>query len=156
MGHRDEAHRLVDELKRRQKTGYVPAAAFVNAYLGLGDNEQAMAWLERAYSEQSNILQWAKVHPYFDPLRGDHRFVDLLHRLGWTSLIRIRQLFLRAILENKIRKAFIVYFIVYLTKRAAMGPVTLTIKRRRRIEGQAGARRKFLNPQSRLEFSPSD
>ena len=81
-GRRREALRLVDELKRRQQTGYVAAAPFVNAYLGLGDNEQALAWLERAYQEQSNILQLIKVHPYFDPLRGDPRFKDLVHKVG--------------------------------------------------------------------------
>jgi tetratricopeptide (TPR) repeat protein len=46
-----EALRLLDELKRRKKTGYVPPAAFVNAYLGLGDNEQAFSWLEGDYKE---------------------------------------------------------------------------------------------------------
>ncbi len=81
-GRRGEALRLVDELKRRQQKSYVPASSFVNAYLGLGDNEQALAWLERAYQEQSNLLQLIKVHPYFDPLRGDPRFVDLVHRVG--------------------------------------------------------------------------
>jgi TolB-like protein/DNA-binding winged helix-turn-helix (wHTH) protein/Flp pilus assembly protein TadD len=81
-GRRREALRLVDELKRRQQTSYVAAAPFVNAYLGLGDNEQALVWLERAYQEQSNILQLIKVHPYFDPLRSDPRFVDLVHRVG--------------------------------------------------------------------------
>ena len=81
-GRRRESLRLVDELKRRQQTSYVAAAPFVNAYLGLGDNEQALAWLERAYEEQSNMLQLIKVHPYFDPLRGDPRFVDLVHRVG--------------------------------------------------------------------------
>ena len=67
-GHRNEALRLLEELKRRQKTSYVPAAAFLNAYLGLDDNEQALAWMEKAYEEQSNILGFLKVHPYFDPL----------------------------------------------------------------------------------------
>jgi TolB-like protein/DNA-binding winged helix-turn-helix (wHTH) protein/Flp pilus assembly protein TadD len=81
-GRRREALRLVDELKRRQQKSYVAAAPFVIAYLGLGDNEQALAWLERAYEEQSNMLQLIKVHPYFDPLRGDPRFVDLVHRVG--------------------------------------------------------------------------
>jgi TolB-like protein/DNA-binding winged helix-turn-helix (wHTH) protein/tetratricopeptide (TPR) repeat protein len=81
-GRRGEALRLVDELKRRQQTGYVAAAPFVNAYLGLGDNDQALAWLERAYQEQSNILQLIKVHPYFDPLREDPRFKDLVHKVG--------------------------------------------------------------------------
>ena len=81
-GRRSEALRLVDELKRRQQTSYVAAAPFVNAYLGLGDSEQALAWLERAYQEQSNILQLIKVYPYFDPLRSDPRFADLVHRVG--------------------------------------------------------------------------
>src|ERR1700691_753441 len=81
-GRRREALRLVDELKRRQQTSYVAAAPFVNAYLGLGDNEQALAWLERAYQEQSNMLMLIKVYPNFDPLRGDPRFVDLVHRVG--------------------------------------------------------------------------
>jgi TolB-like protein/DNA-binding winged helix-turn-helix (wHTH) protein/tetratricopeptide (TPR) repeat protein len=81
-GRRKEALRLLDELKRRQQKSYVAAAPFVNAYLGLGDNEQALAWLERAYEEQSNMLQLIKVHPYLDPLRSDPRFVDLVHRVG--------------------------------------------------------------------------
>jgi len=73
---------LLDELKRRQQKLYVPSAAFVNAYLGLGDNEQAFVWLEKAYQEQSNLLELLKVHPFFDPLRGDPRFADLVRRVG--------------------------------------------------------------------------
>jgi pentatricopeptide repeat protein len=81
-GRRADALRLFGELKRRQQAGFVSADAFVNAYLGLGDNEQALAWLERSYQERSNILLFLKVHPHFDPLRGDPRFKDLLHRVG--------------------------------------------------------------------------
>lgn len=81
-GRRGDALRLVAELKRRRKVGYVPAGAFVNAYLGLGENDEAFVWLERAYQEQSNILQFLKTHPFFDPIRGDPRFADLLRRVG--------------------------------------------------------------------------
>ena len=81
-GRRAEALRLLAELKRRNQSGYVPTAAFVNAYLGLDDHAQAFAWLERAYQEHSYILQLVKVHPYFDPLRGDPRFEELVHRVG--------------------------------------------------------------------------
>jgi pentatricopeptide repeat protein len=81
-GRRNDALRLLDELKRRRKAGYIPAAAFVNAYLGLGDNEQAFYWLEQAYKEQSNILQFLKTHPYFDPIRSDPRFAELVRRVG--------------------------------------------------------------------------
>ena len=79
---RNDALRLLAELKRRGEAGYVPAGAFVNAYLGLGENEQAFIWLEQAYKEQSNILQYVKVHPFFDPIRNDPRFVDLVRRVG--------------------------------------------------------------------------
>ena len=81
-GRRADALRLLGELKKRRQTGYVPAGAFVNAYLGLGDNDEAFAWFERAYEEQSNILIYIKVSPLFDPLRGDPRFQDLVRRVG--------------------------------------------------------------------------
>ena len=81
-GRRKDALKLLAELKSRKRHGYVPAAAFVNAYLGLGDNERALAALEQAYAEKSNILQYLKVHPYFDPLRSDPRFLDLIRRVG--------------------------------------------------------------------------
>jgi tetratricopeptide (TPR) repeat protein len=79
---RPEAIYLVEELKRRQQKGYIPAAAFVNAYLGLGDKEQAFPWMERACEEQSLIMQYLKVHPFFDPIRDDPRFAGLLRRVG--------------------------------------------------------------------------
>jgi hypothetical protein len=81
-GRRTDGLRLLGELKQREQTGYVPTAAFVNAYLGLGDSEQAFVWLERAYQEHSDILKFLKVHPYFDPLRHDARFADLVRRVG--------------------------------------------------------------------------
>jgi TolB-like protein/DNA-binding winged helix-turn-helix (wHTH) protein/Tfp pilus assembly protein PilF len=81
-GKRAKALRLCHELERKQKERYVPAAALVHAYLGLGDNEQALVWLRRAYDEHSQILQFAKVHPFLDPLRNDPRFTDLVRRVG--------------------------------------------------------------------------
>jgi TolB-like protein/DNA-binding winged helix-turn-helix (wHTH) protein/Tfp pilus assembly protein PilF len=82
-GRRMEALRILDELHRRRKAGYVPPAAFLNAYLGLGDKEQAFAWLERSVEERSKIIQFLKVHPFFDPLRGDPRFAVFLHRANF-------------------------------------------------------------------------
>jgi len=81
-GRRRDAMRLLAQLKQRRVAGYIPAGAFVNAYLGLGDKEQAFYWLEQAYKEQSNILQFLKTHPYFDPIRSDPRFADLVRRVG--------------------------------------------------------------------------
>jgi TolB-like protein/DNA-binding winged helix-turn-helix (wHTH) protein/Flp pilus assembly protein TadD len=82
-GRRTEALRVLGELHRRRQTGYVPAAAFLNAYLGLGDTEEAFTWLGRAAEERSNIMQFLKVHPCFDPLRGDPRFAAFLRRANF-------------------------------------------------------------------------
>jgi TolB-like protein/Tfp pilus assembly protein PilF len=81
-GRREDALRLLAKLKARREAGYFPAGAFVNAYLGLGDKEQTFVWLEQAYKEQSNILQFVKTHPFFDPIRSDPRFADLERRVG--------------------------------------------------------------------------
>jgi TolB-like protein/tetratricopeptide (TPR) repeat protein len=83
-GRREEALQVVDELRRRAQKGYIPPAAFLNAYLGLGDTEQAFVWMERAAEERSNILQFLKVHPFFDSLRGDPRFAEYLRRANFS------------------------------------------------------------------------
>jgi hypothetical protein len=82
-GRRAQALQVVDELQRRRQKGYVPAAAFLNAYLGLGDTELAFVWMERAAEERSNIMQFLKVHPFFDSLRGDPRFAGYLRRANF-------------------------------------------------------------------------
>jgi TolB-like protein/tetratricopeptide (TPR) repeat protein len=79
-GRRAEARQVLGELHRRRQKGYVPPAAFLNAYLGLGDTEESFIWLGRAADERSNITQFLKVHPFFDPLRGDPRFATFLRR----------------------------------------------------------------------------
>jgi TolB-like protein/tetratricopeptide (TPR) repeat protein/DNA-binding winged helix-turn-helix (wHTH) protein len=81
-GRRKDALRVLEGLRRQRQSEYVPAAALVQAYVGFGDKEQALAWLEQAYKEQSNLLQWIKTESTFDPLRGDPRFTDLIHRVG--------------------------------------------------------------------------
>jgi TolB-like protein/Tfp pilus assembly protein PilF len=81
-GRRQDALTLINELKQRRQRGYVPAGAFINPYLALGDYDQAFFWCDEAYKEQSGILQWIKVDPFFDPVRNDPRFVDLVHRVG--------------------------------------------------------------------------
>jgi hypothetical protein len=60
----------------------VDPVCFVVGYLGLGNNEQAFAWLEREYTEHSVGLTAMKVNPLYDPLRSDPRFVDLMRRVG--------------------------------------------------------------------------
>jgi hypothetical protein len=69
-------------LRRHQQTGYVQATSFINPNLALGNYDEAFVWFDRAYQEREGILQWRKVHPFFDPVRDDPRFKDLLRRVG--------------------------------------------------------------------------
>ena len=79
-----EALRLLAELKQGQKSGSVQATSFINPNLALGNYDEALAWFERAYQRREGILQWIKVHPFFDPVRDDPRFKDLVRRVGPT------------------------------------------------------------------------
>ncbi len=49
----------------------------------IGETEEALDWLERAYREHDRGMVNLKVH--FDPLRSDPRFDDLLRRIGFPE-----------------------------------------------------------------------
>ncbi len=51
----------------------------------IGETEEAMAWLERAYEERDPQLLAVKTDPGMDPLRSDPRFQDLLRRIGFPE-----------------------------------------------------------------------
>jgi tetratricopeptide (TPR) repeat protein len=71
------ARKILDELTRRSAHEYVPAFSLAQLYLGLGNRDMALEWLERARKDRSTYLVYAKVDPLLDPLRSDRRF-DLL------------------------------------------------------------------------------
>ena len=79
---RNDALRLLAELHARRKAGYVPSGAFVNAYLGLGDNDQAFVWLEESIQRAIQHFAVPQSSSVFDPIRGDPRFADLVRRVG--------------------------------------------------------------------------
>jgi TolB-like protein/Flp pilus assembly protein TadD len=84
-GRRAEALKLLDELKEMSGRQYVSPLNFAFIYVGLGDKEQAMAQLEKAYQERTTWLMWIKVDPRLDPLRPDPRFAELLRRMNLAA-----------------------------------------------------------------------
>jgi serine/threonine protein kinase len=82
LGRKSEALAVVAELKQLSAQGYVPATSIALVYAGLGDKDQAFAWLEKAHEEHSFQLQNLTVEPRWDSLRSDPRFASLVRRVG--------------------------------------------------------------------------
>ncbi|HEX9285749.1 MAG TPA: protein kinase [Thermoanaerobaculia bacterium] len=81
-GNRDEALRLLGELEALSRRRYVRPYAFHLIYLGLGEKDEAFAYLEKAYEQRLAFPLFLKPDPIYDPIRSDPRFADLLRRLG--------------------------------------------------------------------------
>jgi adenylate cyclase len=73
--------RLLDDAIERSKRAYVSPASIALVYIGLGDFERAMDWLELGYKERDHSLVTIKADPAYDPLRRHPRFVSLLGRM---------------------------------------------------------------------------
>jgi TolB-like protein/DNA-binding winged helix-turn-helix (wHTH) protein/Tfp pilus assembly protein PilF len=79
-GRKKEAIQIVKDMKARQDQNPSADANVALIYVGLGDPDQALIWLNKAYEARFNpsIL----LRPAFDPLRSNARFQDLLRRIG--------------------------------------------------------------------------
>jgi hypothetical protein len=65
-------------------SGKVPVAAhhFALIYLGLGEKDNALGWLEKARQQRSPMMAWLKVDPRFDNVRPDPRFRAMMRKVG--------------------------------------------------------------------------
>jgi len=79
-GRRDEAWKILKEVKKSSNPRDVLWVAEV--YAALGDKDQAFEWLEKAYRDRNFTFEFLKYEPYWESLRSDPQFKDLLHRIG--------------------------------------------------------------------------
>lgn len=69
-----------DEVKRHPVSELNLSAMLLNAYMGIGRNDDAIATIEKLNAEHSSALVAMKVDPFYDALRSNPRFQDLLAR----------------------------------------------------------------------------
>ncbi len=81
-GQEKGAREILRKLLEMSKTTYVPAYDIAVVQMGLGDSDQALEWLSKAYEERSGFLVYIKCDRRFDGLRSDPRFEGLLKRIG--------------------------------------------------------------------------
>jgi len=84
-GKRSEAHKVLAQLEELSKQRNVSPSDMAAIYTGLGEKDQAFAWLRKACEERAGGVTTLKVNPKFDGLRSDPRFADLLRRIGLTT-----------------------------------------------------------------------
>jgi adenylate cyclase len=85
LGNREEAQKIIAELQQLSKSKYVSSFQIAAIYAGLGEKDQAFAWLEKAYEERSDGLVNLKAEPRFDTLRDDPRFKALLAKMNFPA-----------------------------------------------------------------------
>jgi len=74
------ANTLVAEMLQMERTNrYFPAYALAEAYVGLGDQESAFAYLRKAYAQREPALLFIGVEPKMDSVRNDPRFAALVN-----------------------------------------------------------------------------
>jgi len=81
-GRKDEALKILDQLKQLSTQRFVYAYGIALVYVGLGDKDQAFQWLEKSFQDHEARINRLKVDPLFDSVRSDARYADLIHRIG--------------------------------------------------------------------------
>ncbi len=81
VGRLDDAHAILANLLKPGKYPYVSPADIAEVYIWMGDHDRAMDWLQKAYDERSFAMVYLGVHPAYDPIRHDPRFLKLLEKL---------------------------------------------------------------------------
>jgi tetratricopeptide (TPR) repeat protein len=81
-GKKDQTEQTIQMLGAISGKRYVPATYFGLLYASLGKKDQALQWLEKAYEERADGLTWLNVLPTLEGLRGEHRFRNLLKKIG--------------------------------------------------------------------------
>src|SRR5438046_2041738 len=80
-GDRPKAEQILRELEEMAKHQYVNSSAFAAIYLGLGEKEKALDWLDKSYQDQESACWLLKVDPIYDGVRNEPRFQALVKKV---------------------------------------------------------------------------
>jgi len=81
-GKKKEALEVLDDLSKLARQKYVAPYYFAGIYVGLGEADRAMEFLERCYEERSHWLIYLHMDPGMDDLRDRQDFQELVRRIG--------------------------------------------------------------------------
>jgi len=75
----------LESAKKLYEQGNATATGLAEIYSILGDKEQALAWLAKAYEESDDFLVFINIQPQFDKLHSDSRFQALVNKIFQSS-----------------------------------------------------------------------
>jgi TolB-like protein/Flp pilus assembly protein TadD len=84
-GNRDKALEILNQYLELSKKEFVSPTHIAIIYIGLGEKDNALEWLEKTYEQNEAGLQFIKVDPMFDNLRSDPRFQDILDQMNFPD-----------------------------------------------------------------------
>jgi len=84
-GKRDKALEILNYYLDLSKKEFVWPANIAFIYIGLGEKNKAIEWLEKTYEQREAWLDQLKVDPMYDNLRSDLRFQDLVERMNFPD-----------------------------------------------------------------------
>ena len=85
LGDRKRAMELFKQLKQLSKTKYISPMILAILPMLLGDLDEAFELIDQAYAEKANALVYLNVEPFFDPLRSDPRYAQLIEKMGFPE-----------------------------------------------------------------------
>ena len=89
QGRKDDAQKILQQLRQRREQHYTAAYSLALVYLGMGDHNEALNWLEQGYQERDGFnIGPIRVDPLLTPLRGDPRFEALAEKIVPTREFR--------------------------------------------------------------------
>jgi TolB-like protein/Flp pilus assembly protein TadD len=81
-GDAKKSHEILQELLAMRQTKYGSSYCMAEVFLGMGEVDRALDWLEKACDERATWMIFLNVNPVFDPLRAQPRFREILKRMG--------------------------------------------------------------------------
>jgi Flp pilus assembly protein TadD len=91
-GRAEDARALLADLETRSAAEWVSPIALARIHIGLGDEEAALAELERAYDERAYFIVGLDVERRWDPIRSKERFQNLRRAVGLGAHARASEL----------------------------------------------------------------
>ena len=84
-GEKELAKQMANYYAIAAKDNYLPPVQRSFIHLGIGEYDEALSLLEQAYEEESWFLLFMQKEHWYDPIRNDKRFINILKKMNFPK-----------------------------------------------------------------------